>query len=168
MTTSLKESPQPSRGSREAGWLMAVFLAVYGISLFSGSSLASWLGAPRSAVGGEPPWYFIRRDFFDGLCLLLGMLMMVTVGAAAWWRNRSPVSSWLYMIFLWMLPHGILSVAIYLRCDHFFDYSSAVCPWPTFEAYSALKNQLLFGALGAAVLLFAVLSLWKRRRPSLL
>ena len=66
-----------------------------------------------------------------------------------------------------MLPHGLLGAAIYLRCDHFFDYSSAVCPWPTFEAYTVLKNQLIFGVLGAAVLLFAVVSLRKRQRPSL-
>jgi hypothetical protein len=166
MSTLLKESPQAAGSRRESHWLMVVFFVVYGISMFSGPSLASWLGVPLLTMGSDTPWYFIRRDFFDGLCLLLGMLVMVTVGAAAWWRNRTPVSSWLYMILLLMLPYGILSVTIYLRCDHFFDYSSAVCPWPTFEAYSALKNQLLFGVLGVALLL-AFLSLWKRRRPSL-
>jgi hypothetical protein len=167
MSTLLKESPQTAEGSRESRWLMAVFLAVYVISLFSGPSLASWLGAPRSAVGGEPPWYFIREDFFTGLGLLLGVLVVVAFGAAVWRRKRSSISPLLWMILIWMLPGAILGLWIYLRCDHFFDYSHATCPWPTFEAYMAIKNQLVFGVLGAAFLLFAVLSLWKRRRPSL-
>jgi hypothetical protein len=167
MTTPLTESPQAAPNRREARWVSVVFVAVvFGISMFSGPSLASWLGAPPLPTGGGPPWDYIRRDFFDGLSRLLGILVLLPFAIVAWRRKWSSTFPLLWLPLL-LLPGAIVSISIYLQCDHFFDHSSAVCPWPTFEAYMASKGQVTFGTLGAALLVFAFVTWRKKRRSSL-
>ena len=70
----------------ESGWRWAVFLALYFASGFSGLFLPRLFGAPSAYPGAEPPWYFIRQDFFQGLGHLVGMLSMLVILAATWRR----------------------------------------------------------------------------------
>jgi hypothetical protein len=61
----------------EGKWRWAAFLAIYFGSGISGLFLPRLFGAPSAYPGSDPPWYFIRQDFFQGVGQLAGLLAML-------------------------------------------------------------------------------------------
>jgi hypothetical protein len=119
--------------------------------------LSSLFASVSDYPGSEPPWYFIRQDFFEGLGYLAGMIAILFVLAATWRRSTS--TNWKILSFVSFLtiPHIVTSIFIYWRCGDFFDYSHAVSPWPTLSAYKksgtnfvGLPIGIVLGVLCAA------------------
>lgn len=137
----------------ESKWWWAVFLVILTVSDFSGLFLPRLFGAPSAYPGSDPPWHFIREDFFEGLGNLAGMIAMLVVLAARW--RRCPFTNWmvLTMVAVWMIPDIVTSILIYWRCRDFFDYSHAVSAWPTFAAYSKSGMQFVGIPIGIALAL---------------
>src|SRR5437867_5081602 len=120
----------------EGKWRWCAFFAIYFVSGMSGLFLPDLFGAPSSYPGSDPPWYFIRQDFFRGVGSLIGLCSMLILLGITWRRYTS--TNWLLLVMMavWMLPSIVTSVIIYWRCGDFFHYGQAVSYWPTFKAYS--------------------------------
>jgi len=122
-------------------------------------------GAPSSYPGSDPPWYFIRQDFFQGIGYIVGMFAVLVILAATW--RRYTFSNWLLlgMVALWMVPGIVTGIVIYWRCTDFFDYGRAASAWPTFDAYSRSGVKFVGIPVGFGLgLLSTVPMAWRRFR----
>src|SRR5437867_1159644 len=120
----------------EGKWRWCAFFAIYFSSGISGLFLPRLFGAPSAYPGSDPPWYFIRQDFFQATGSLAGMFAMLLILAIT--SHRYTFTNWLLLMIeaVWMVPSIVTGVVIYSRCTDFFDYHHAVPAWPTFDAYS--------------------------------
>jgi hypothetical protein len=149
----------------EGKWRWVAFLAIYFGSGVSGLFLPQLFGAPSSYPGEDPPWYFIRQDFFQGAGLLVGLLAMLVILAATW--RRYTFTNWMLvmMVAVWMTPGIVTGVVIYRRCSDFFDYTHAVSAWPTYDAYSRSGIKFVGIPIGFGfALVCAVPMAWRRFR----
>ena len=140
-------------------WLWVVAVVNYCFSL----QLGNWLWkitSPDFDPGANPPWYFIRQDFFQGLAGLAGLAIMLVLLVSTWRRYRWANLPILTITGIWMIPGIVKSALIYSRCVNFFDFKRAISGWPTFESYnpSSVRFNLigLLVATGLAVLLFGL------------
>lgn len=63
------------------------------------------LGMPDVGRPGEnPPFYFIRRDFVDGICAGVAELLAFVLAAATWKRFRQESIFILWFTWLWLSP----------------------------------------------------------------
>jgi hypothetical protein len=146
-------------------WRFLIFLPVFFCTAMSGLYIPRWLDVPMPSPGAEPPWYFIRQDFFSGLGTTAGMLLLLILLAVTW--RRYTVTNWILLlnIFIWMFPSAFTALIIYIRCENFFDYPNAISAWPTFNAY--LKNGTKFIGIAIAftlVVIFLGPKAWKLRK----
>jgi hypothetical protein len=149
----------------EGKWRWGAFLAIYFASGISGLFLPRLFGFPSAYPGSDPPWYFIRQDFFQGVGHLVGLLAMLVILATTW--RRYTFTNWmlLMMMAVWMMPGIVTGIVIYWRCTNFFDYTRAVSAWPTFDAYSRSGIKSVGIPIGFCLaLLCAVPVAWKRFR----
>jgi hypothetical protein len=149
----------------EGTWRWVVFLTIYFASGTSGLFLPRLFGAPSVYPGSDPPWYFIRQDFFQGLGHLVGALAIVAIVAATW--RRYTFTNWmlLMMVAVFMVPGIVTGVVIYMRCTDLFDYSHAISAWPTFAAYSRSGIKFVGIPVGFGLALLCVApTAWRRFR----
>ncbi len=139
-STATEQQEYWKQKSGEGKWRWAVFLAIYFASGVSGLFLPRLFGAPSAYPGSDPPWYFIRQDFFQGLGHLVGMLAMLVIVAATWRRYAFTNCMLLMMVAVWMVPGIVTGIVIYVRCTDLFDYSHAVSAWPTFRCVFAERH----------------------------
>ena len=143
----------------------AAFLVIYFFSSMSGSYLQKLFGAPGSYPGSNPPWYFIRQDFFDGLGSLVGIVLVLLILAIPWNRKRFLGSFALPMSCVAMLPRVVTSAVIWYRCSHFFEYEHSKSYWPTSDSYfsSGVENLGIPIGVGIALILVAC-NVWRSFR----
>lgn len=122
-------------------------------------------------IGTQPPWYFITRDFAEGICSAGAFLLCLGVAVVIWrwWPSYASMMVWMPLIF-----HGghiAKGWIIYQSCPGLLDGQRITSRWPTFNSYlgdAGIKNAeslvLFSGVLLAAVLPWA--DLWVRRRLS--
>ena len=156
----------PSPGLRN-WWLWVLFVIIYYLSL----QLGNWLWETNSPAlspdfnpGSNPPWYFIRRDFFQGVGCFAGFIVMLGFLVFTWRRYRPANVPILAITCIQMIPGIFKSVAIYSRCTNFFDYSRAICYWPNFNAYRISSVHFNFIGLLVAVGLAVIVAMlnWKQ------
>ena len=126
-------------------WLLALGVLLYALFGWLGLRFAEVLRFPSDWPGGEPPWYFIRRDAIVGLCFLPYLLSCLIVGLIAA-RNKiagGAMLVWFGVIWSAAPVWGLL--VIYLRSDHIFDLARAQTAWSTFDSY--LGDPLRWGWL---------------------
>src|SRR5260221_1874316 len=94
----------------EDKWRWAAFLTIYFVCGISGLFLSRWFGAPSAYPGSDPPWYFIRQDFFRGVGSLVGVVAILLILAVTW--RRYAVTNWilLAMVALWMVPSIVTGI----------------------------------------------------------
>ena len=150
-------------GFLEAPWRWVVFLTIYFVSQISGLFLPTLFGAPFRSPGSDPPWYFIRQDFFQGAGSLAGIIAMLAILAATWRHYR--FSNWMLvvMVCIWMVPSVVTSMVIYWRCADFFHFSQAVAYWPTFDSYSGSGVKFVGIPVGLVLALLIGALMWRRR-----
>lgn len=132
-------------------WRMGVFVVVFPVSALFGSVLRSFIGVPEWGPSLDPPWYWIRQDFFTGIGFLVGMILMLTLLACTWRRYRASNDMVLGATLIMMLPKIIGTAVIFRRCPSFFDYAGAISYWPTLHSYidDPFRSYSLYG--GAAI-----------------
>jgi len=119
------------------GWGHSVGAA--GIALYAGALAAGSLLYPlfwtSTRMGDTVPWYFIGRTFIDGMCALVGLVLVLTLGALSsrrWgapiWGNLVPAS-----IFLsWPVGQGM---NVLLHTSHIWSRARATSQWASFDEY---------------------------------
>jgi hypothetical protein len=147
----------------EGKWRWAAFLAIYFASRVSGLFLPHLFGAPSAYPGSDPPWYFIRQDFFHGVGYLVGVFAMIVILAVTW--RRYTFTNWILvsMLAVWMVPGIVTGIVIYCRCTDFFDYDRAVSAWPTFDAYSRSGIGFVGIPVGLGIALLSAVPMARNR-----
>ena len=119
----------------KGAWLPALGVAAYALAGRMGTSL--FVLSDHGHPGDQPPWYFIRQDYIDGLvmgvmgllCLVIGLLFMrrypIWGGMLAWQSVTSfGIPAWDAFI-------------VALRCDNVLNHAAATTEWQTFDAFLA-------------------------------
>lgn len=141
-------------------WLPALGLAAY--ALAGSVSLRLFQLSDHGHPGDQPPWYFIRQDYINGL--VMGSLGLLCLAIGLLYIRRYPI--WAGML-AWQSVTSFGKPAwdawvIILRCDNVMDPVAATTQWATFDAYLAepLRWQgflvtilLAFGIAAASIFL---------------
>lgn len=102
--------------------------------------------------GDAPPWYFITRDFADGICALGALLLSLLVAVVTWrwWPTYSSMMVWMSLI-----SYGgdiAQSWIIHRACPGLLDGQRITSRWSTFDSYlndpDISRAQTLVGLCG--------------------
>ena len=85
--------------------------------------------------GDQPPWYFITRDFAEGICALAALLLNLVVAVITWrwWPSYSSMMVW--MSLLWDGGHIAKSLIIRQFCPGLLDGQRITSRWHTLNSY---------------------------------
>ena len=122
--------------------------------------VAGILDMPDVRMVSDPPFYWIRHDFIDGICAAVGLLVALAVSTMTW--KYSPTFSHMmqWMSLHWLGSHVAESIYIWVQCDNLLT-EKATCPWPTFDAYRGDPFRWLVKGIALAVaLVYAVGGGW--------
>ncbi len=114
--------------------------------------------------GVDPPFYFAREDFVDGICAGIAELLILVLVAVT--RRRFRDESWtiLFVGSLFFVPKYVESCIIYWRCPGVMGAGHGQCRWATFREF--LHDPLReFGFYGTLLLLAAFFSTVFKRKP---
>ena len=154
----------PSQGLQN-WWLWIVAVVIYYFSLQLGNWLFNHFNTNFNP-GANPPWYFIRRDFFQGVGCLAGFITILGFLVFTWRRYRLANVPILAFVCIQLVPGVVNGILIYSRCTNFFDFNRAISYWPTFKAY--LPSSVHFNLIGLAVAVALVILIfainWKQLR----
>ncbi len=92
-------------------------------------------GLHGGGPGDAPPWYFITRDFAQGICSLGVLLLSLGIAAATWrwWPGYSGIIIW--MSLMYQGGNIAQSWIIYQSCPGLLDGQRITSRWPTFHSY---------------------------------
>ncbi|WP_395734856.1 hypothetical protein [Prosthecobacter sp.] len=95
-----------------------------------------WLGLHGGSPGDEPPWYFITRDFAEGICSAGALLLCVLVAVVAWrwWPSYAVMMVW--MPLMWHGGNIGRSWIIYQACPGLLDGQRITTRWLTSQSYT--------------------------------
>ena len=104
--------------------------------------------------GDAPPWYFITRDFAEGICSFGALFITLAIAGATWrwWPTYSGMMVW--MSIIWNGGAILQSWIIYQSCPGILDGQRVTEKWLTFDSYI---NDSGIWASQIFVLIFAVL-----------
>ena len=94
-----------------------------------------WLKLHGGSPGEEPPWYFITRDFAEGICAS-GALLLTLIVAVVTWRWWSSYSS--MMVWMSLISYGgdiVRAWIIYQACPGIIDGQRITSRWLTLDSY---------------------------------
>lgn len=116
------------------------------------------------SLGQDPPFYYLRGEFVEGVCSAVFAAVGFLFAAATWkWcQPYSGVAFW--MIWLHHMPGAVDALIVYWRCPHLLDAEKAISGWKTFE--EALNDPLRDTAhwvTASLAVLFACLVMWRWR-----
>jgi hypothetical protein len=146
---------------RELPGMLILFVVVIGslkLAYYFEDSVMERFSLIGGSPGEEPPWYFITRDFAEGICAAGALLSCLVVAAVS--RRRWPDSSNM-MIWMSVLWHGgaiVQSMIIYLYCPGILDGRRVTDRWHTFDSYlydSGIWLSQTFVMIFAILLSFA-------------
>lgn len=97
----------------------------------------------------DPPLYFLRQDFVDGICKGSGALLLFVLASLAWSRFRRDSFALLVVSWICLMPDVAKAFVIYWQCPHLLDARKAESPWATFEEYwhAPILDLTMFGTL---------------------
>ena len=146
---------------RELPGMLIFFVVVVGslkLAYYFEDSVMERFSLIGGSPGDEPPWYFITRDFAEGICAAGALLLCLVVAAVSgrWWPDSSNM-----MIWMSTLCHGgaiVQSLIIYLYCPGILDGRRVTERWHTFDSYlndSGIWLGQVFVMIFAILLSFA-------------
>jgi hypothetical protein len=115
---------------------------------------------------GEDAIYFVRRDIFEGICDLLGILV-VSPFLVYEWQKSSKNFLPLFLFCSAIAVHGIarMSLAL-LQTENIFG-NGPIVPWPSASEYIGSKMYLAYTMPATALILYlAILYLRKQKRSN--
>lgn len=126
--------PQPQDGKKSLP-LLAISVVLYALAAWLSLELSQRYAIPSDHPGGDPPWYFIRRDAIQGICFLLYFLVCLAIGAWASWKKMGNGVTMIWFSLTWASSSIWTLGLILLRSDNIFDLQKARTSWPTFYSY---------------------------------
>jgi len=94
------------------------------------------LAVPDNAFPGEnPPFYFIRRDFVDGICASAAAILMLALSACTWRFYRLESAFVVFLAGLMCAPAIEDVLIISVRCHDLLDARRATSDWATLKEY---------------------------------
>jgi integral membrane sensor domain MASE1 len=119
----------------KGAWLPALGVAAYALAGRMGMSL--FLLSDHGRPGDQPPWYFIRQDYIDGLVMGSMGLLCVVIGLL--FMKRYPIWGGMlaWQSVTWFGGPAWDAFIIALRCDNVLNSAAATTEWQTFEAFMA-------------------------------
>jgi hypothetical protein len=157
--------------SRKSDWVIMIALTVIICLRYNGTFedyVGHLLNVPQGdAPGGGPPFWFLRRDFLDGICAATAMFLATLLVAVTWKLNRRTSFQAFFMAWIWCMPGTLRGLIIWWRCPHLMDPQRAVSPWATSE--QLLNDPLIAIAMGgsAFIALATVFAFRKQFRAEL-
>jgi hypothetical protein len=136
-------------------WLMAIQLLFYDL-VFRVSFRLS--GSVKDYPGGDPPWYFIRRDAIEGACSLVALAICLVLALLAWkkYPTYAPMLAWFSLLSFGGRVWKFLVISTFTHHLHQADRTTT--RWPTFTSY--LHDPLFTaGEMGIFVLVFGIVIL---------
>ena len=123
----------------QGSWLLPFYLVVYFFtshSSFQNEFYSIFFNDFSTSPADAIPWYFIHRDFVDGVCSGIGWLFVLIVAVSYWnkFRNYSFMVVW--MSTMTMGYDVYKAIIIYLSCDNLFNVEQAATIWQTFDEYT--------------------------------
>ncbi|HEY1250470.1 MAG TPA: hypothetical protein VGH97_04725 [Thermoanaerobaculia bacterium] len=86
--------------------------------------------------GDNPPWWFIRTDFVQGICLGAGIVLCLVIAILTWKRYPGNTRAMLWVNILWSGGGAWKAILIALNTRHLFDPTRAeTSRWPTFNSW---------------------------------
>ena len=130
----------------------AVILGTQQLAFHFKEPVMGWLNLHGGSPGEEPPWYFITRDFADGICAS-GALLLSLIVAVVTWRWYPTYSS--MMVWMPLISYGgdiAQAWLIHQACPGIIDGQRITSRWPTFDSYlfdqDISRAQTLFSLIG--------------------
>lgn len=136
--------PQPLTSSgfsfiRKFSGMLTFFFVILGtqqLAFHFDEPVLEWLGLHSGSQEGEPPWYFITRDFADGICAFGALLLSLFFAVLTWrwWPTYSSMMVWIVLI----LYGGDIAQAwiIHQACPGLIDGQRITSRWLTFDSYT--------------------------------
>ena len=154
MAETSRENRMPERPFR-GWWVMVLYVVIYILCTNLSIYFSQMLEIPSGSPGITPPWYFIRRDFIEGICMMFGAILCLTIGSLTWKSYKIYAGIGIWFTLLWYGPNIWKTFVISIRTDHLFDPTLARTSWADFKAY--LNDPFI--RVGQNVILVAVLLL---------
>jgi len=117
--------------------------------------------APGGGPGDDRPFWFLRRDFLDGICAATGMLLATVLVAVTSSFNRRASFQAFFMAWIWCMPGTLRGLIIWWRCPHLMDPQRAVSAWATFDQW--INDPLIAIAMWGSLLFALAIVLAFRR-----
>ena len=133
--------PTPSSGLpfiRELPGMFIFFVVILGtqqLAFYFKEPVMGWLNLHGGSPGEEPPWYFITRDFADGICAS-GALLLSLIVAVVTWRWYPTYSS--MIVWMPLISYGgdiAQAWIIHQACPGLIDGQHITSRWLTFDSY---------------------------------
>lgn len=123
-----------NRSQDSGGWLLWI-----GVGMYALSCVLSLVFSESLSLGDSPgsniPWYFIRRDYVEGIVMGVGGLSCVLVGLAFWRLYKSNAGILIAQSIIWFGTSVWRAFVIALRSDHVLSPTLAKTAWSSFKAY---------------------------------
>ncbi len=148
------------KSSTKADWVIMIGVTLIGVLVRYNFAFEQFLmrtlrvpdGSAAGGPGGDPPFYFLRRDAMDGVRAGIAMGLALVLVAATWKRYRRSSAMAFFMAWIWCMPGVVRGLIVWWRCPHLMDPTLAVSAWPTFDQWMGdpVPNAAMFitGALG--------------------
>ena len=94
-----------------------------------------WLSLKGNTPGQEPPWYFINRDFAEGICSAGALALSLICAASIWrWWPRSAITI-VWMSLIWLGGDVAQGWIIFQHCPGLLEGHPSTTRWLTFDSY---------------------------------
>jgi hypothetical protein len=123
--TKLSNSKANPGHSLRGWWVLVVMLAILILSGQVSVYLFKQFFSADVSPGSDPPWYFIRQDFIEGICMAVGGSICLLFGAWAWHRYKPYGWMCTWMSLLWFGYRAWPAVVILLKTRHLMEVSAA-------------------------------------------
>jgi hypothetical protein len=152
--------PLRSRRPWPNTWILWTGVALYALFGWLGVDLSERFRFLSDSPGDAPPWYFIRKDAIQGLCLLAYFLTCLSIGVVAMRKKVEGGAMLIWFSLIWALAPIWQMMIIFLKSDHVFDPANARTSWPTHDSYLSDPHRWGWLLIGAAFVLYVT---WARR-----
>ena len=87
--------------------------------------------------GDNPPWYFIQRDFFNGITMVLYLILCVAIGLIFELKYQDKQGLYIIGFSLLWASYKIWDVILILfKTQNIFDVTRATTVWKNFDEFT--------------------------------
>ena len=145
-------------------WVLLVIVALFVAGSLAGVYFGNQAFVPSQGPGVSPPFYSIRRDYIDGICRGVTLLIIMMVSKLAWKRYPDYAGMGLWMGVLWMGGGILKSIVIAFNTTNILS-PLAESSWATFTDY--FRDPMIQASRWVGIILgLAIFYMIRRRKIS--